>query len=70
MVGPSVQQVLLFRISVSGPGSSLRLRAAVSVLRRHERMLPEEGLVSVTCTQEHEGAVVYPVPFPAIPAVV
>eukprot|EP00969_Alexandrium_andersonii_P321173 14191446-Alexandrium_andersonii.AAC.1 len=46
MVGPQVQQVLLVRISLSGPGSSLRLRAAASLLRRHERMLPEEGLVS------------------------
>eukprot|EP00969_Alexandrium_andersonii_P106033 4678204-Alexandrium_andersonii.AAC.1 len=56
MVGPHVQQILLYRISLSGPGSALRLRAVATLLRRHERMLPEEGLVSVTHMQDHESA--------------
>eukprot|EP00969_Alexandrium_andersonii_P249368 11020900-Alexandrium_andersonii.AAC.1 len=40
------------------------------MLRRHERMLPETGLVSVTHTQDHESALAYPLPPPAAPAVV
>eukprot|EP00969_Alexandrium_andersonii_P019314 843471-Alexandrium_andersonii.AAC.1 len=33
-------------------------------------MLPETGLVSVTHTQDHESALAYPLPPPAVPAVV
>eukprot|EP00969_Alexandrium_andersonii_P246430 10890213-Alexandrium_andersonii.AAC.1 len=45
MGGPVVQQLVIYRLALSGPGSDLRLRAAAT-LRRHERMVPGEGLVS------------------------
>eukprot|EP00969_Alexandrium_andersonii_P139350 6163522-Alexandrium_andersonii.AAC.1 len=57
-------------LSLSGPGSELRLRAVATVLRRHERMLPDTGLVSVTHTRDHEGALAYPIPPAAVPRVV
>eukprot|EP00969_Alexandrium_andersonii_P306289 13539626-Alexandrium_andersonii.AAC.1 len=69
MGGPAVQQLILYRLSLSGPGSYLRLRAAATTLRRHERMVAGEGLVSVTTSRDHEAALAYSVPIPAIPAV-
>eukprot|EP00969_Alexandrium_andersonii_P354581 15442479-Alexandrium_andersonii.AAC.1 len=40
MGGPVVQQLVIYRLALSGPGSDLRFRAAATTLRRHERMVP------------------------------
>eukprot|EP00969_Alexandrium_andersonii_P044255 1941955-Alexandrium_andersonii.AAC.1 len=69
MNGPAVQSLLLFRVSLSGPGSDLRLRAVATALRRHERIIPGEGLVSVTTSRDHENGLAYSLPLPAVPAV-
>eukprot|EP00969_Alexandrium_andersonii_P250808 11084909-Alexandrium_andersonii.AAC.1 len=60
-----VQPLLLFRVALPGPGSDLRLRAAATTLRRHERMVQGEGLVSVTTSRDHEAALAYSLPLPA-----
>eukprot|EP00969_Alexandrium_andersonii_P162600 7187421-Alexandrium_andersonii.AAC.1 len=62
MNGPSVQPLLLFRVALSGPGSDLRLRAVAAALRRHGRVIPGEGLVSVTTSKDHEGGLAYSLP--------
>eukprot|EP00969_Alexandrium_andersonii_P171644 7587489-Alexandrium_andersonii.AAC.1 len=59
MGGPAAQPLILFRLALSGPGSDLRLRAAATTLRRHERMIPGEGLVSVTTSRDHQAALAY-----------
>eukprot|EP00969_Alexandrium_andersonii_P138012 6104068-Alexandrium_andersonii.AAC.1 len=62
MGGPVVQQLVIYRLALSGPGSDLRLRAAATTLRRHERMVPGEGFVSVTTSRGHEAALAHSIP--------